>query len=29
MAKTVIIEEFGGSDQLMVVDRDVGEPKAG
>lgn len=29
MAKTVIIEEFGGSDQLKVVDRDVGEPKAG
>jgi NADPH2:quinone reductase len=29
MAKTVIIEEFGGSDQLQVVDRDVGEPKAG
>jgi NADPH2:quinone reductase len=28
MAKTVIIEEFGGSDQLKVVDRDVGEPKA-
>ena len=29
MAKTVIIEEFGGSDQLKIVDRDVGEPKAG
>jgi len=29
MAKTVIIEEFGGSDQLKLVDRDVGEPKAG
>ena len=29
MAKTVIIEEFGGSDQLKVVERDVGEPKAG
>ena len=29
MAKTVIIEEFGGSDQLKVVGRDVGEPKAG
>lgn len=29
MAKTVIIEEFGGSDQLKVVDRDVGAPKAG
>ena len=29
MVKTVIIEEFGGSDQLKVVDRDVGEPKAG
>jgi NADPH2:quinone reductase len=29
MAKTVIIEEFGGSDQLKIVDRDIGEPKAG
>ena len=29
MAKTVIIEEFGGSDQLKIVDRDTGEPKAG
>ena len=29
MAKTVIIEEFGGSDQVKLVDRDVGEPKAG
>lgn len=29
MAKTVIIEEFGGSDQLKIVDRDVGEPKVG
>ena len=29
MAKTVIIQEFGGSDQLKIVDRDIGEPKAG
>jgi len=29
MAKTVIIEDFGGSDQLKIVDRDVGVPKAG
>jgi len=29
MTKTVIIEDFGGSDQLKIVDRDVGVPKAG
>ena len=29
MAKTVIIQEFGRSDQLKIVDRDIGEPKAG
>lgn len=29
MAKTVIIEEHGGSDQLKIVDREVGEPGPG
>ena len=25
-AKTVIIEEFGGSDTLKIVNKEVGEP---
>lgn len=29
MAKTVVIEEFGGADALKVVDREVGEPGPG
>ena len=29
MAKTVIIEEFGGPEKLMIVDRDVGDPGPG
>lgn len=29
MARTVIIEEFGGSDRLKVVDREVGDPGPG
>lgn len=29
MAKTVIIEETGGPEVLKIVDRDVGEPRAG
>ena len=29
MTKTVIIEEFGGSDQLKIIDRPVGDPQAG
>ncbi len=29
LAKTVIIEEFGGPEVLKLVDRDVGDPGAG
>lgn len=29
MAKTVVIEEFGGADALKIVDRAVGKPAAG
>ena len=28
-AKTVIIEEFGGSDILKIVNKEVGEPGTG
>ena len=29
MAKTVIIEEFGGADNMKIVDREVGDPGPG
>ena len=28
-AKTVIIEEFGGSDAMKIVDREIGDPGPG
>ncbi|MDZ7824589.1 MAG: hypothetical protein U5K75_11545 [Ahrensia sp.] len=29
MAKTIIIEAFGGADNMKLVEREVGAPKAG